>query len=90
MDDANLRQAVDKLVTNCATGAAIGYTVDEIMPLLKSHTNSEVRAVLDRLEAVNTKGMFIDPTKTAGILVADHRIDVQAAIEAERGKYATE
>jgi len=49
--------------------------------------NSEVQAVLDKVEATNLKGMHIAPHKTASVLVAEHRIDVQNIIEEVRKDY---
>jgi len=59
----------------------------EVLITAEAAIDSEVQAALDRVEASNLKGMYIDPHKTAGVLVAEHRIDVQNVIEEVRKDY---
>ena len=85
--DEDLRTKAIRYVNKVCNSHPLAYTdrdaIDDLMLLI----NSEVLALLDRLEAVNTRGMIIDPSEATGVLVAVHRIDVQAAIEAERKRY---
>lgn len=63
------------------------HNAEKLFESIESHTNSAVQAALDKVEATNLKGMYIDPHKTAGVLVAEHRIVVQNTIEEVRKDY---
>lgn len=80
---ANLTKSVKEFKV-AFEGGEPGYDFEPFVDEMVDTVKSEVNKALIEVEGINLKGMFIDLDKTSGELVAEHRGNVQAAIEQAR------
>lgn len=78
--------------------------IEELVTFIQGHDEHTMPDVTEAVEAINQllleaitkiksandEGMFIDPHKSAGVLVAEHRVKVLSAIEAIESEYRNE